>query len=72
MRVGKALVAAALLGGGVVAARRRRRVRVGLYLADGVLTTLPAASPQALEVRALAGDVLRWLPHAGVPAERHG
>ena len=71
MRVGKALVAAALLGGGVVAARRRR-VRVGLYLADGVLTTLPASSPQALEVRALAGDVLRWLPHAGVPAERHG
>ena len=71
MRVGKALVAAALLGCVVVAARRRR-VRVGLYLADGVLTTLPASSPQALEVRALAGDVLRWLPHAGVPAERHG
>jgi hypothetical protein len=55
------LVPLALAAAAVLALRRRaaRRARVGLYLADGLLVSVPPASPAGLELRAAAGDVLR-------------
>lgn len=43
----------------VISRRRRAGVRVALYYADGALVGLPAESPDALELRALAGDLRR-------------
>ena len=39
--------------------RQREAVRVVLYYADGSLVALSPESPDALELRALAGDVRR-------------
>ena len=67
MRPGRlaVLAGACALAAHAVRRQRLRRARVGLYFADGLLTTLPPASPAALRLRAAAGDVLRAFSPAG-------
>ena len=43
----------------IVRRRQRDTVSVALYYADGSLVALSSESPDALELRALAGDVRR-------------
>jgi len=55
----------------VVAVVVRRRLRlpsvwIGLHLEDGMLIPLGAGEPEAPELRALAGDVIRALRPDGV------
>ena len=60
---------ALLAAAGAVALRRRRsrRARVGLYFSDGLLVSLPPATPAALQLRAAAGEVLRAFSPAAAP-----
>jgi len=53
------LVLAAAAVALVLRRRAVRRARIGLYLADGLLVSVPPGSPAGLELRAAAGDVLR-------------
>ena len=54
------VMALAVAGVAFFFTRRRPEVtRVGLYCVDGALVNLPPASPDALELRALAADVRR-------------
>jgi hypothetical protein len=53
-------MALALAGVAFFFTRRRPQVaRVGLYCVDGALVNLPPASPDALELQALAATVRR-------------
>jgi len=65
---GSGLLLLAMAAAGALALRRRglQRARVGLYFADGLLTTVPATSPAGLELRAAAGEVLRALQTASL------
>ena len=57
----RVVVVGAGAAGATYLIRRRRRdaVSVALYYADGSLVALSPESPDALELRALAGDVRR-------------
>jgi hypothetical protein len=68
--------AAVAAGAGVAAAVNRRRlprVWIGLYLEDGMFIPLGKGEPEAPELRARAGDVIRALrtyPGRDVRSER--